>query len=579
MAEKIVQKPIYIIYSRKSKFTGKGESVQNQIEKCQHYIYANFDIESDEQIITFQDEGYSGGNTDRPEFQKMLQLCYSKTLNIKAIVCYKLDRFSRSASDFSIAYHELDNLDIRFASVTDHFDSETSMGKAMMQISSVFAELERNILTERIRDNKEGLAKTGRWLGGTTPTGYKSTRITYQHDENDRKRTMCYLETIPSEKEIVQKIFHDYLESHSLTKVQTTLRLADIKTKNDTYYSSTAIRAILTNPVYMSADEDAWNYFESHDTPIYQDKIEFNGQYGIMAYNKTFQQTHNCNKLKDMKDWIIAIGKHEPFVSGKDWVTVQKVLEQNANKTFRSAKSSLGLLSGLLICGNCKSYMRPKAYRQKTEDGLQKFGYLCETKDKSRLTDCQMKNPPGNELDRMVCDEIKKLNEDEEFFTRSLEKLLESNHVPAASMQSNLDLLVQQEKELDAKIQKLIESLSSINGAAVEYVNKQINEYHEQKEELHSEILYQRTLIAETLSPEDEINLIRERLSDFASRFDSLTFDEKRATLKMLIKKVVWDGTNVHLYLIGDDSDDNPPPTPEEPQRQDCQRASDAPQK
>ena len=289
MAQKQTQsnesKPIYIVYARKSKFTGKGESIHNQIDCCVekiHRITKDSPI-SDEQIWIFKDEGFSGGNMERPEFQKMMDLCHSKSKNIKAVVCYKLDRFSRSISDFSAAFDELNKMRIEFISVSDDFDTTTAAGKAVIMLVTVFAEFERNILAERIRDNKEGLAKTGRWLGGMTPIGYKSTRITYQHDSFERERTMCYLETIPREKEIVQRIFHDYLKYHSLTKIETSLRVSEIKTRKNRYFSVTAIRSILSNPVYMSADEDAWNYFEQHDCPLYPDKAMYTGQHGIMA--------------------------------------------------------------------------------------------------------------------------------------------------------------------------------------------------------------------------------------------------------------------------------------------------------
>lgn len=123
---------------------------------------------SDDQIRIFKDEGFSGGNMERPEFQKMMDLCHSKSENIKAVVCYKLDRFSRSISDFSAAFDELNKMRIEFISVSDDFDTTTAAGKAVIMLVTVFAEFERNILAERIRDNKEGLAKTGRWLGGMT---------------------------------------------------------------------------------------------------------------------------------------------------------------------------------------------------------------------------------------------------------------------------------------------------------------------------------------------------------------------------------------------------------------------------
>ena len=147
------------IYSRKSKFTGKGESIENQIELCRKCIQGTFENIPDDDILIFEDEGFSGGNTNRPQFQKMLKLCREK--QIKCIVCYRLDRISRNVSDYSNLITELNKLDISFISVTEKFDTTSNMGRAMMYIASVFAQLERETIAERIRDNMLELAKDG----------------------------------------------------------------------------------------------------------------------------------------------------------------------------------------------------------------------------------------------------------------------------------------------------------------------------------------------------------------------------------------------------------------------------------
>lgn len=572
--------PIYIIYARKSKFTGKGESIQNQIDCCKNKILQMAALSnttlSEEQILIFQDEGFSGGNTDRPAFQEMMTLCRSKTQNIKAIVCYKLDRFSRSISDFSAIFNELnDKLGIEFASSQDNFDTTTPTGKAFIMLVTVFAEFERNILAERVRDNKEGLAKTGRWLGGQTPLGYKSVRKSYWHDDGlNRERTLCALETIPEEKELVQRIFHNYLKYQSLTRIQTDLRLSGIKSRNDKYFSSVAIRAILTNPVYMSADKDAWNYFEQHNCPLYSSLESYNGQHGIMAYNKTIEDTtrHSRNYLRGIDEWIVAIGEHEPFVTGKDWVTVQNLLQQNASKSFRTSTSSCGLLSGILVCGNCGAYMRPKAYRGINSDGTRKFGYLCETKDKSRRHECDMKNVPGNELDKLVCDKVKEnAIHDLKLFQQQLSSGV-GNPTPAAqSIQSKLESSKKQYNQVEKKISNLVTKLSEMEGAATKYIVNQINELDKEKQHLESEIDCQEKLLQQSLSPEIELEKICKRLTDFAYLFDTMTFEEKRRALRSLVNTIVWDGSEAHIYYTGTIPSDSSSYIKKEPLQQGCQ--------
>ena len=206
------------IYSRKSKFTGKGESIENQIELCKTYIKSrNADIK-DEDILIFEDEGYSGKNMNRPQFQLMMKATKEKKLS--GIVCYRLDRISRNVGDFSILIDELNNYNMTFESINEKFDTSTPMGKAMMYICSIFAQLERETIAERIRDNMHELAKTGRWLGGATPTGYESKKIVERVNVNGKDMTAYKLELIPEESEIVKLVFSKFLEYNSLSKTE-----------------------------------------------------------------------------------------------------------------------------------------------------------------------------------------------------------------------------------------------------------------------------------------------------------------------------------------------------------------------
>ena len=164
----------YAIYSRKSKFTGKGDSIENQIELCKNQLINKYNIDENN-IKVYQDEGFTGYNTNRPQFQEMMKDIRSK--KIKCIIVYRLDRISRNVADFCNLKNEFLKYNVDFISVTENFDTSTPMGSAMLMISSVFAQLERDTIAERIKDNMYELAKTGRWLGGNTPLGYKSQKI------------------------------------------------------------------------------------------------------------------------------------------------------------------------------------------------------------------------------------------------------------------------------------------------------------------------------------------------------------------------------------------------------------------
>ena len=156
------------IYSRKSKYTDKGDSVGNQIEIALKYIKEHYpDSEYDVEIVIYEDDGFSGGSIDRPKYKKFL--IEEKIKPFDVLICYRLDRIGRNIADFSSLMEKITELGTSFISIKEQFDTKTPMGRAMMYIASVFAQLEREVIAERIRDNMIELAKTGRWLGRTDP--------------------------------------------------------------------------------------------------------------------------------------------------------------------------------------------------------------------------------------------------------------------------------------------------------------------------------------------------------------------------------------------------------------------------
>lgn len=545
----------YAIYTRKSKFTGKGESIGNQFELCRQYIKNNYPDVRDEEILRFEDEGFSGKNVDRPHFKEMMAEAREGT--IKAIICYRLDRVTRSILDFSKLIVELEALGITFISATENFDTKTSMGKAMMYIVSIFAQVERETIAERIRDNMYELAKTGRWLGGTTPTGYKSIKIKGSITVDGKVRKMQKLEQIAEEVAIVHKIIAKFLETNSLSMTETFLLQNNIKTKNDKNFSTYAVRMILTNPVYMMADEDAWNYFEEQGVEINGDKSMFDGKNGVMAYNKTQQNTSKSHQARDISEWIIAVGKHKGIISGEKWIKIQMMLEQNKSKSYKKPRSHTALLPGLVYCSHCGSYMRPKMGRGADDKGNRLFNYLCLTKEKSRSIKCDMKNPQGNMLDAMVCEEIKKLPSKDSTLNQLLEKIKRSISQHKSEfddeIKSNQDKIQKNKKSIKA----LMSTLASSEGtSAKDYIIKEIDFLHNQNEYLGSENTRLQMMMKPSEIEGGEFDILKNQLLSFGNSFDKMSIEEKRSALRMFVKRVVWDGSNVQLYLFGSEDKD-----------------------
>lgn len=373
---------VFGIYCRKSVLTDKGESVENQLEMCREYIRNRFG--DNNKIIIYEDEGYSGKNTARPMFRKMTE----DIKKLDYVVCYRLDRLSRSVSDFSALVEMMNRNKTGFICIKEEFDTSKPMGKAMMYIASVFSQLERETIGERVRDNMLMLAKTGRWLGGNTPLGYSSIREAYTC--GGRTKYACFLKS-NGELETVERIFKAFEKSESLSKATDIVNDMELKTKNGLDFTNQAVKDILSNPVYCRADKKAFEYFENRNIKVYGEICKR----GLISYNKNNDE-----------NVIIAVGKHLPIISGERWIKIQEMLRKDAAFERRGLLRGAALASGAIICGLCGE----KMYAVKRSGG-RGFDYICRRK--RRKEGCLCKN-----LNGVVADEkIKKfLKEKDDIF-------------------------------------------------------------------------------------------------------------------------------------------------------------------
>ena len=208
----------------------------------------------------------------------------------------------------------------------------------MMYIASVFSQLERETIAERIRDNMRELARTGRWLGGTTPTGYTSEAVS-SISLDGKTRKSCQLKLVPEEAKIVRKIYESYEATESLAGTEAELMKAGIRTKNGRSFTRFSIRAILENPVYLTADSDAWEYFDRAGTEVSSPRAAFDGLHGMLAYNRTRQEKGKKTEFLPTAEWIVAVGQHPGLIPGSRWVPVQENFKE---KWFRSLPKAQG---------------------------------------------------------------------------------------------------------------------------------------------------------------------------------------------------------------------------------------------
>lgn len=533
---------VIAIYSRKSKYTDKGESIKNQIELCKEYAEKHFDVDK---FLIYEDEGYSGGHADRPKFQKMLKDISKRKFDI--LICYRLDRISRNITDFSNLIELLQKNNIDFVSIREQFDTSTPMGRAMMYITSVFAQLERETIAERIRDNMHQLARTGRWLGGKTPTGFKSQPI-YVDDKKIGKKKMYKLSPIPKELELVKTLYYKFLELSSLTQLESWTLENNIKTRNGKYFDKSILKVILTNPVYVIADKLIYEYFKENNSDIASNKEEFDGIHGLMVFNKHDEKRNRVIR-NDKSKWIVAVGKHKGIIPSQDWIRVQNLLEKNREKAPKAGKGKIGLITNLLRCKNCGSKMRITVSRRKNSTY---YYYKCLLKERSRGSKCNIKNLNGSLADEYVINEIKKINYKESDIYKYLYEMKEKLNKKSYNQDSEKEMLEKKLLEYKKAINNLTLQLSqNQDSKAAKYIIKQIEEFDSKIVDIKTKLENLDKNKEMTKLEKNNIDIILKLIKDFSNNVDKLNFEEKKEFLNQIIDKIWWDGKQLEINILG----------------------------
>lgn len=544
----------YAIYSRKSKFTGKGESIENQIELCKNQIINKYGSDVADKILIYQDEGFTGYNTNRPEFKKMMNDVRDK--KIKTVVVYRLDRISRNVSDFCDLKDEFNKYNVGFMSVTENFDTTSPMGTAMLMITSVFAQLERDTIAERIRDNMYELAKTGRWLGGTTPLGYKSERVENVSIDG-KKRSLYKLVTIPDEVKIVKLLWNKMLELKGLGKLESYLLGQGIKTRNNNNFTRFSLINILKNPVYVVADKNIKDFFESMGATIYGSNLDFDGKHGLIAYNKRLEVPGKTKSLKDITEWIIAVGKHDGIISSDKFIETWNLIHKNRDKRFRTPPANTSILSGIIRCKYCGSYMRPRMRQTINANGERNFTYLCELKDKSRKQLCQCKNISGIETDKIVIEKIKELTIPTSLFMIRLKEIADGREKETTKRENELSNLNMTLSKNKIKLDGLIDKLAIVSKEIIPDIAEEIKNLKIKNNELENKIANLKISVEEEINQEETAKLAIDVINRYMNSFDALDLVSKRTLVKLLVNSVESDGENLYINFIG--SDENCP--------------------
>ena len=323
------------------------------VQREELIYYAKYALGIDKYEV-FEDAGYSAKNTDRPAFQQMMARL--RTGEFSHLFVWKIDRISRNLLDFAEMYAEIKKLGITFVSKNEQFDTSSAMGEAMLKIILVFAELERNMTSERVSAVLLARATNGQWNGGRVPYGYDYDKETTTFSINE------------TEAAVINLIYDTYEENQSLLYVARTLNEKGILPRSGSAWSPTTISIMLKNPFY---------------TGTYR--------YNLHKKKKSGGNTSNKN-LKDESDWIIVKDHHPAIITPERQAVVLDILENNRRNNRRSAKKyvrkNTHIFAGLLYCGYCGSQLQSTVDRERS-DGYRPSIYACSRK--RRFDDCENK--------------------------------------------------------------------------------------------------------------------------------------------------------------------------------------------
>ena len=307
------------IYCRQSIDKKDSISIEAQIESCKRLVF-------DDTFEVYADKGFTGANTNRPQFEKLMQDIEKK--KISKVIVYKVDRMSRSLQDFVGIYAHFEQYGIEFVSCNEQFDTSTAMGKATLQIIMVFAELERNMIQKRVKDNFYERAKKGLFLAGVAPYGFKKVPIkidginTHKLEIDDER---------PEQIKIVEFMF-------------------TYKTNRGNSFASVTVGRILRNPVYVRANADVYQYLKNKGATMNESIDDYIGVYGLTIYGDRKNKTRN--KFADLTGDYVQMNKHEGIIDASKWLAVQYELDKNKPIT-NSGKGKNTWLTGLTKCGFC----------------------------------------------------------------------------------------------------------------------------------------------------------------------------------------------------------------------------------
>ncbi|SCG82673.1 putative DNA recombinase Stage IV sporulation protein CA [Proteiniborus sp. DW1] len=492
---------MYALYARQSRDKKDSISIESQFEFCMKEVPEGVEVRK------YKDKGYSGKSIERPEFQKLLK-DIEKGI-IEKVIVYRLDRMSRSTLDFARLMDYFKKYNTEFISTTEKFDTSTPIGKAMLSIVMVFAQLERETIQQRITDNYYERGKKGMFLGGNVPFGYEliPTRI-------DGKKTNMLSPT--NSLGYVVDLYNKYVNSRaSLKSLAFDLNEREIKTRFDNYWDSAKISRLLKNPVYVKADIDVYNYYKNMGCILHNDISEYTGENGLYVYGNNVSTS---TKFQNLEGYHVVLAPHKGVIDSNTWLKCQHKLSKN-KQIKNSGKSKYSWLSGLVKCKQCGYSMNINKATLSKKNNTSALYFRCSGRANKKI--CDSLSLKVDAIEQLVANDM----------FEYIENLSNKLKIDTVKENKKINELKTNMARIENEIENLIDNLTQAKGASMKYINKRIEKLDEELSVLNEELLK-----ANQDNSVDDKKIIE--LKRLISIWDELPLDDKKEFAQALIDKV-----------------------------------------
>lgn len=491
------------IYTRQSVDKMDSISIESQLEYCKYETRGN-------PYKSYSDKGYSGKNTNRPAFEEMLEDI--KQGKISRVIVYKLDRISRSILDFANMMEVFAEHNVEFVSSTERFDTSTPIGRAMLNICIVFAQLERETIQKRVADAYYSRSKRGFYMGGRIPYGFEKVKT-----EIDGIKTSKYV-PIPEEAEQIRLMYSLYAdEDNSLGDIIAYFNKNGIKHLRGGMWSVGRISEMLRNPIYVMADADVYDFFKSQGANIINPVSDYTGYNACYLYQGTVSKTR---KQLDLTDKEIVLAPHQGIIPSRDWLKC-RIRCLNNRQSTKTCKATASWLVGKVKCGKCGYGLTIV----KANTKWHRY-FVCATALATKKENCQGTGGTvyADVLEEYMLNAIR--NKLSEFKTLSQKKKKQIN----PKINKNKIRM----SEIENEINDLLSKVVGANAVLMQYINERVESLDTERKKLQEENI-------SLTCNQDKQNF--DVISSHVQDWDNISFEDKQSVVNALIKVIhIADG-------------------------------------